>query len=84
MISFVIARRTTRDFENMFKMWQWLEDKFGKTDYYKTWDGDFAYMNTDNFVRFRFWDEKIATWFAIEFSEYILVDDEWELTKDLV
>jgi hypothetical protein len=84
MISFVIARRTNRDFENMFKMWHWLEDKFGKADWYKTWDGDFAYHNTDKFVRFQFWDEKIATWFALEFGEYILVDDEWELTKDLV
>ena len=84
MISFVIARRTPKDFENMFKMWHWLEDKFGKADWHNTWHGTFAYINTDNFVRFRFWDEKIATWFALEFGEYILVDDEWELTKDLV
>ena len=68
----------------MFMMWKWLEQQFGKPDYFKTWDGEFAYTGTDNFIRFKFYDEAMATWFALQFNEYFLVDDEWELTKDLV
>ena len=82
MISFVVSRKY-KDFDRMVMMWDWCEKQYGKPDYFTTWDGEFAYTSTDHYVRFKFYNEAMGTWFALQFNEFILEDDEYELTKDL-
>jgi hypothetical protein len=83
MISFVV-NRGGKHFDDMAKMWNWCEKQYGKPDYSTTWAGEFAYIGTEDFVRFIFYNEAMATWFALQFTEYILEDDEYQLTQDVI
>lgn len=55
-------------FNNMLTMWKWCEKNFGKPDYFKTWNGDFA-DSTDDWVKFTFYKEEYASWFRLMYPE---------------
>lgn len=79
-----ITKRTGKDnFDRMMVMWKWCERNFGKPDYLTTWDGNFA-DDTEDWVKFTFYDEAIATWFILMFPEVMAEDQfRWRLFEPL-
>ena len=76
MISFIVRRQSNEEYEQLLKIHSWCEKQFGKSDYYNNWSVSYAYSNTDDYVRFKFYNEVMATWFLLKFNDYIFEDKE--------
>jgi hypothetical protein len=74
MIPFVVSRKPA-DFDQFMKIWKWCEAAFGKPCYFTTWDGDFA-DHTDDWVRFKFYKDEMASAFVMQWGDYCLTKDE--------
>jgi len=72
MKEYIIPRKSNEEFDEMLEIWHWCERTFGKRDYNKgghyNWDVGFTDATEDN-VTFTFYDESLATLFALRWSK---------------
>lgn len=85
--SFVVSRKGREGYDRLIAMNCWCEDFLGDRwtkdgeGAEQRWSNEFAFYNTDDFVRFWFANEGDAAMFSLKFSEFFLPDDEWKLQK---
>lgn len=78
-VSFITSRKGNANFDKMISMWNWCTETFGKANCFYTWDGDFA-DDTDDWVRFRFYDESLGTMFKLMYP-HVMSQEEFETFK---
>jgi hypothetical protein len=85
-IELVTTRKSTVGYNKMMEMWNWCETAFGPVNCFFTWDASFA-TSSENWVKFIFYDEKLATAFKLMYpAETMLLEDfemiRWKLEDD--
>lgn len=80
-VELIMRRIGQKEFDKMMVIWRFCEERFGKPDYFKTWDGNFA-DDTDEYVAFKFWDESMATYLKLTYPE-LMSREEFD-NKDYV
>ena len=58
----------------MVEIWNFCTARFGKPDYFKTWDASFA-DSTDDWVAFTFWDEALAVYVKLVYPGLMTRND---------
>ena len=76
MVSFVVSRKGS-GIDRLLEMNDWCLASTAQHN--SGWSLTFAYENDDNYARFTFDDETLASWFALRWGEFILEDDHWLL-----
>lgn len=67
--NWIVRRGTTAEYENMIMLWKWCEEMFGKQEYDETtWCTHFTNSDNDDEVTFVFYDEGMATLFALRWA----------------
>ena len=82
MITFVVNRygrgqfqNANKGFEYFMEMWKWLEENYGKCSYDQSTWGHEWHNNEEELVRFKFYDESIATWFKLKYPEQMTLEE---------
>ena len=73
-VELIMSRKGRTGFDEMMKIWRFCEERFGKTNYLNTWDGNFA-DDTDDWVAFKFWDESMATYLKLMCPDLMTRDE---------
>lgn len=66
-----------RAMERLIEISHWVEKQFGKPDYIRNYDLDFADW-TDDWAMFRFHNHTQAFWTYERFKDDFLTEDEWQ------
>jgi hypothetical protein len=82
-VELIVSRSGRKNFEHMGAIYDYCVATFGKHDCFVTWDVSFA-DNTDDWVAFKFWDEKLATMLKLVYPEMLSREEfenrRWEIS----